>query len=156
MISLELLRLKAYSTFSGLSLVGNYTSVLPTPTPTPTATPTPTFTPTPTPTSPPGPTPIDLTYTDVTVSWPASWAHYTVQLGEGYSSLTVNISGGSGDADLYLNYGSESTTSDWDCRPYKNGNNESCSISAPTAGEWYIDLRRYRSFSGVTLSIQTQ
>ncbi|VUD56369.1 Neutral protease [Thalassocella blandensis] len=153
-------RLKAYSTFSGVTLVGSYDTSEPTPTPTatptPTPTPTPTLTPTPTPTPTPGPTPIDLTYTDVSASWPTGWARYDVDLGEGYTSMTVTISGGSGDADLYVNYGSQSTIFDYDCRPYKSGNNESCTFSNPSAGAWFIDLRRYRNFSGITLTIHAE
>ncbi|MCV5569570.1 pre-peptidase C-terminal domain-containing protein, partial [Escherichia coli] len=46
------------------------------------------------------------------------------------ATAVVSISGGSGDADLYLKAGSKPTTSSWDCRPYRYGNNESCSVSA--------------------------
>ena len=34
------------------------------------------------------------------------------------------MAGGSGDADLYVRYGSQPTTSSYTCRPYLNGNNE--------------------------------
>jgi leucyl aminopeptidase len=72
------------------------------------------------------------------------------------SNLTVTISGGSGDADLYVNYGSPSTSSNYQCRPYKNGNEETCQISNPQAGTWYIDLQGYSSVLGVTLTIEAQ
>ncbi len=80
------------------------------------------------------------------------WKRYTLTVPAGMSSLDVDISGGSGDADLYVNFGSQSSTSNYDCRPYLNGNNESCSFSNPAAGTWYIDIRAYRTFSGVTLN----
>ena len=67
--------------------------------------------------------------------------------------LNVSMSGGTGDADLYVNFGSPSSTSSYQCRPYKNGNNESCEITAPQAGTWYIDLQGYSAASGVTLTI---
>ncbi len=82
------------------------------------------------------------------------WIYKTVTVPAGATSLQVNSSGGSGDADLYLRFGSNPTTSSYQCRPYKNGNTESCSISNPQAGSWYIGLRAYSSFSGVTLSWQ--
>ena len=69
----------------------------------------------------------------------------------GASDLEVRISGGSGDADLYVRKGSEPTTSSYDCRPYKNGNSESCSFSAPDKGTWYVMLRAYDAFSNVRL-----
>ena len=100
-----------------------------------------------------GPTPIDRTESNISVNQ-GGWARFSQDIGSGYSNLTVTISGGSGDADLYVNFGSQSTTSDWDCRPYRNGNSETCTFSNPQAGTWHMDLRGYRAASGVTLSIQ--
>lgn len=45
------------------------------------------------------------------------------------SSVNVQMTG-TNDADLYVNFGSAPTTSNWDCRPYKYGSSESCNISA--------------------------
>lgn len=81
-----------------------------------------------------------------------NWLRYTVEIPSGMSTLTVNISGGSGDADLYLRYGSAPTTSAYNCRPYLGGNNETCTISNPQAGTWHIGIRAYRTFSGVNLT----
>ena len=122
-------RVKAYSTFSGVSLTGSYTE-----------------------NTGGGIEPIDSTVNDISVSRRA-WKRYTLDLAAGYSTLNVAISGGSGDADLYVRFGAQSTTSNYDCRPYKNGNNESCSFNAPAAGTWYIDLYGYSAASGVTLQV---
>ncbi|OHU85331.1 MULTISPECIES: M4 family metallopeptidase [Pseudoalteromonas] len=100
-----------------------------------------------------GPTPINRTESDISVAR-SDWARYTQELTAGYSSLEVTISGGTGDADLYVNFGSESTTSTYQCRPYKNGNEETCTITNPQAGTWHIDLRGYYAASGVTLNIK--
>jgi vibriolysin len=67
-------------------------------------------------------------------------------------SLTVRISGGSGDADLYVRVGSRPTTSTYNCRPYTPGNNETCTFSTTGADDYYVMLRGYSSYSGVTLS----
>ena len=77
--------------------------------------------------------------------------HYTMQVPSGASDLTFQISGGSGDADLYVRYGAVPTTGTWDCRPYKSGNNETCSDASPAAGTWYVMVRAWSTFSGVTL-----
>jgi vibriolysin len=66
-------------------------------------------------------------------------------------TLTVRISGGSGDADLYLRPGARPTTSNWSCRPYLNGNNEVCTVPSTAAGDYYIMLRAFSTYSGVTL-----
>jgi len=67
-------------------------------------------------------------------------------------TLTIRISGGTGDADLYTRFGSRPTTSTFSCRPYLNGNNETCTITNTVAGDYYIMLRGYTSYSGVTLT----
>jgi hypothetical protein len=67
------------------------------------------------------------------------------------TSLTFTISGGTGDADLYVRSGAKPTTSTFSCRPYLNGNNETCTFSNPVAGDWYVMIRGFSAFSGVTL-----
>lgn len=128
------LRAKAYSTFSGVSLLGDYTEAgggggggLPA---------------------------IDETRSNISVG-SGAWQRYTQDLQAGYSSLTVTMSGGSGDADLYVRHGAQSTTSSYDCRPYKNGNNETCTQSNPAAGTWHIDIRGYSASSGVSVNWKT-
>jgi serine protease len=81
-----------------------------------------------------------------------SWVYYTVEIPSGMSSFDVAISGGTGDADLYVNEGSAVGTSNYDCRPYKSGNEESWSFTTPNAGTWTIGIRAYSAFTGVTLS----
>lgn len=78
--------------------------------------------------------------------------YWTITVPEGATSLGIAISGGSGDADLYVRRGAQPTTSTYDCRPYRTGNNESCNFSSPQAGVYHIMVRGYSSFSGVTLT----
>lgn len=85
-----------------------------------------------------------------------NYAKYTLNVPAGMSTLNIDISGGTGDADLYVRFGSEPTTSTYDCRPYENGNNESCSFTNPPAGTWYINIRAYQSFTGVSLNATYQ
>jgi len=68
----------------------------------------------------------------------------------GATSLKFAISGGTGDADIYVKYGSAPTTSSYDYRPYLNGNNETVNAT-PKAGTWYVMINGYQSFSGVSL-----
>ena len=76
--------------------------------------------------------------------------NYTVTVPAGSGTLTIATSGGTGDADLYVKLGSAPTTSSYGCRPYKTGNAESCSFTAPS-GTYYISLNAYAAFSGVSL-----
>lgn len=82
------------------------------------------------------------------------WQHFLATIPSGMKSLTVTISGGSGDADLYIRQGSQPTPSSYECRPYKDGNDESCSVSNPQSGDWYFSLRAYSNYSGVILNAQ--
>ena len=84
------------------------------------------------------------------------WQRYEQRLVAGYSSLNVAISGGTGDADLYLNFDAPSSNTKYVCRPYKNGNTETCTVSAPQAGLWYIDIKGYRNANGITLTINAE
>ncbi|MDR6991314.1 S8 family peptidase [Luteimonas sp. 3794] len=76
---------------------------------------------------------------------------WTFTVPAGARNLVIAISGGSGDADLYVRRGSAPTTSTYDCRPYRTGNTESCTFATPQAGTYHILIRGYTSFSGVTL-----
>ncbi|WNG27269.1 peptidase M4 family protein [Cystobacter fuscus] len=62
------------------------------------------------------------------------------------------MSGGSGNADLYVKAGAMPTTTSYDCRPNKSGNAETCSIAAKTvATRIYVVLRASSTFSSVSL-----
>lgn len=76
---------------------------------------------------------------------------YTLQVPSGASNLSFQISGGTGDADLYVRRGSAPTDGAYDCRPYRSGNSESCSFANPGAGTWYVRVKAYQGFSGVSL-----
>ena len=76
---------------------------------------------------------------------------FFVTVPAGASNLVMSISGGSGDADLYTKFGSAPTTSSYDCRPYKSGNSESCTVASPSAGKYYIKVHGYAAYSGITV-----
>ena len=77
--------------------------------------------------------------------------NFTIDVPAGKSQLVVASSGGTGDADLYVKFGSAPTSTSYDCRPYKGGNAETCTLNSPKAGTWYVQLSGYSAFSGVTL-----
>ncbi len=120
--------IRGYSSFSGVSVVANYTEAS---------------------TGPGAP----KSGSASNLSGAANeWVDFTWDVDPGRSNLTISISGGSGDADLYVRRGSQPTTSAYDCRPYRGGNNETCTFDNPAAGTYYIRLRGYSAFSGVTLT----
>ena len=77
---------------------------------------------------------------------------YSYTIPAGTTQLVVAISGGTGDADLYVRAGAAPTTTAYTCRPYTASNNETCTIANPTAGTtYYWNVRAYSAYSGVNL-----
>jgi hypothetical protein len=80
--------------------------------------------------------------------------YYAVQVPDGAADLVIATSGGTGDVDLYVRYGTPPTLSAFDCRPYYWGNDEVCDgFPAPQPGAWYVMLHGYEAFAGVSLSV---
>lgn len=120
----------AYSTFSGVNLTGSFTE----------------------PSTGGGATGGSASVTDISVARRA-WTYYTIDVPAGMATLDFAMSGGTGDADMYIRRGSQPTSSTYDCRPYKSGNNESCSFTNPTADTWHIGIYGYSAASGVNLDV---
>jgi vibriolysin len=77
--------------------------------------------------------------------------NYTLVVPAGATGLSFVMSGGSGDADMYVKFGSAPTDTVYDCRPYKSGNAETCTITTAQAGTYYVRLKAYSTFASVTL-----
>lgn len=77
---------------------------------------------------------------------------WTLAVPAGQGSLSFTITGGTGDADMYVQAGSAPTTTTYACRPYLSGNAETCTFTPPAAGTYYVTLQGYAAFSGVTLT----
>lgn len=117
--------LVGYSAFSGVTLTGNYEAVS---------------------------APVGGSLTESGLAGQAnSWQYFSVVVPQGMSLLDVKISGGTGDVDLYVRRSLEPTISSYDCRPYRYGNEETCRYNSPVAATYYIGLRGYTNYQGVTL-----
>ncbi|QOW19737.1 S8 family serine peptidase [Lysobacter ciconiae] len=106
--------------------------------------------------NPPDPDPVGGTLTKGTPVTGLSAAtgatvNYTFQVPAGATNLSFKMSGGSGDADMYIKRGTAPTDSSYDCRPWLSGNTETCTFASPTAGTYHVRLKAYQAFSGVSL-----
>ena len=81
-----------------------------------------------------------------------TWNYYTVNVSAGQKALYVTTTGLNGDADLYIRYGAQPTTSSYACQSIGSNSNESCVVNSPQAGTWYIGIYAYSAYSGVALS----
>jgi hypothetical protein len=52
---------------------------------------------------------------------------------------------------MYVKFGSAPTDTVYDCRPFLGGNAETCTFAAPSAGTYFVRLKAYATFSGVSL-----
>jgi Zn-dependent metalloprotease len=80
-----------------------------------------------------------------------SSVNYTLVVPAGATNLVFTQSGGTGDSDMYVKFGSAPTDTVYNCRPYVSGNTETCTFAAPSAGTYYVRLKAYSTFSGVSL-----
>ncbi len=76
---------------------------------------------------------------------------YTIEVPAGATSLVVDTSGGTGNADLVINFGSAPTRTNNDCLQQGAGNTHNCTITNPDAGTWFIIVRGTAAASGVQL-----
>jgi hypothetical protein len=66
-------------------------------------------------------------------------------------SYTFVLAGG-GDADLYVRRGNAPTTTAFDCRPYKSGSAETCTLTLAEPQVVHVMVRGYAASSAFTLS----
>lgn len=79
-------------------------------------------------------------------------ALYLIVLPAGVSQLRIETTGGTGDVDLYLKFGTAPTPADIDAYSENFGNDELITVSSPQAGLWYLMAYGYEAFAGVTLT----
>jgi hypothetical protein len=75
------------------------------------------------------------------------------------NQVQIQISGGTGDVDMYIRRGAPATNLSWSYRPYLWGNDESVTLNNPTSsgGAWYyVLLRGYQAYTGLTLRADFQ
>jgi len=92
---------------------------------------------------------VGVSISDATVNHQQNW---TMVVPAGATGLKFTLSGGTGDADMYVKFGSAPTLSSYDCRPYVSGNSETCNIATAQAGTYYVMVNAYAAYSGVTLT----
>jgi hypothetical protein len=80
-----------------------------------------------------------------------STRYYAIDVPTGATELTIATSGGTGDVDLYIRRGALPQEHVYDCRPFRPGNDETCTVTAPAAGYWYIMLRGHAAYADVRL-----
>jgi hypothetical protein len=79
---------------------------------------------------------------------------YPTNIPLGATNLEISITGGTGDADLYVYVGTlPDNLENYDCHDGVNGNEETCYFPEPEPGKYFILLNSYEAYRDVTLNI---
>jgi len=82
------------------------------------------------------------------------WVRHIQKLPSGYNTFTVRLSGGTGNADLYIEHNQKALKKRFTCSSTKLGNQEVCRIDNPAAGDWHIGIRGSDpKNTGITMNI---
>jgi hypothetical protein len=78
---------------------------------------------------------------------------YHITVPPGATSLTVTFTGGTGDGDIFVQrqVPPDNSGDETGCHSWNGGNTESCTVTNPQAGTWYIFVAVYDPFAGATL-----
>lgn len=79
--------------------------------------------------------------------------HFLINIPKDTNRIIIETTGGNGDVDLYARFGLQANINRYDCRPFKNGNNEKCVINNPEAGKWFVMLYGFRDYNNVSLKV---
>lgn len=104
-------------------------------------------------TPPPSATPLTsgVTVSGITLAKGATKL-YSIVVPSGKTSLTVKLSGGSGDGDIYLKAGSAPTTTSYTSKSDGSTNTETITVTSPAANTYYILVSAYAAVTSTTIT----
>ncbi len=76
---------------------------------------------------------------------------YKLAVPTGAKNLTFKLSGGTGDGDIYLKFGSAPTTTSFELKSDGSSNTETITVAAPKVGTYYLLLSAYSNVSNTSL-----
>jgi subtilisin family serine protease len=73
------------------------------------------------------------------------WKDYKICVPSGRPSLRSDLDGTAGDIDLYVRYNALPTTVSYTCRSISSTPDETCTVTNPSSGWWYVSVYTYNS-----------
>ncbi|HEU4777024.1 MAG TPA: pre-peptidase C-terminal domain-containing protein [Telluria sp.] len=80
-----------------------------------------------------------------------AWKYYTIDVPAGKSMVKFSINGYNGDADMFVRQGGLPTGSSYNCKSDGPTSIETCSLSAPAAGRYYVGVYSYATYSDLSV-----
>ena len=77
---------------------------------------------------------------------------YTIDVPANSRNLLFTTSGGTGDADLYVKFGSKPTLESYDCKSELHDNDEKCDIARAQSGVYHVMVLAHSRFSNAKLT----
>jgi PKD repeat protein len=81
------------------------------------------------------------------------WRDFQICVPSGRPSLVSNLDGTAGDIDLYVRYNALPETWAYTCRSISSTPDETCTVTNPSSGWWYVSVYTYNS-AGAGTSFQ--
>jgi hypothetical protein len=80
-----------------------------------------------------------------------TWQNFQITVPAGQSSVRFDLSSPAGDPDLYVKLGAVASGSSYTCKSDTPAATETCTVSYPTAGTYYVGVYAYAAFSSVSV-----
>ncbi|MEJ7806511.1 MAG: PPC domain-containing protein [Telluria sp.] len=80
-----------------------------------------------------------------------AWKYYTIDVPAGKSSVKFSVNGGNGDADMFAKLGTLPTAASYNCKSDGPTSVETCTVSAPVAGRYYVGVYAYTAYSNLSV-----
>ena len=81
-----------------------------------------------------------------------AWKYYVINVPSGTSQVKFAISGSNGDADMFAKAGMRPTNTSFACKSDGPSSVESCTISSPAAGQYYLGVYSYATYSALSVT----
>ena len=70
--------------------------------------------------------------------------------------MKFSVNGGNGDADMFAKLGAIPSASSYNCKSDGPTSVESCTLSAPAAGRYYVGVYAYATYSSLSVTATYQ
>ncbi|WP_426108029.1 PPC domain-containing protein [Massilia sp. TSP1-1-2] len=80
-----------------------------------------------------------------------AWQHFQFAVPAGKTSVKFELSSPGGDPDLFVKLGSLPSATSYTCKSDSPAATETCTVSAPAAGTYYVGVNTYSAISGVSV-----
>lgn len=82
----------------------------------------------------------------------AAWKYYAIDVPTGATKISFSINGNNGDADLYALLSNKPSTSSYNCKSDGSSSVETCSLSNPAAGRYYLGIYGYSAVTNLSVT----